>query len=83
MTKDELKTILNEAGSQLVSVRFIKRDGSPRTLVTNPRQVLETLGTGKSSDKVVTIVDIKKNLWRSIRPESIVSVKTGGHLTIA
>jgi hypothetical protein len=78
MTRQELKSILEASGSKFVSVKFTKKDGSERTLLTNPRQVLETLGTGKSSDKVVTIVDAKIGQWRSIRPESILSVKAGG-----
>jgi len=78
VTRQEFKSILEASGSRFVSVKFTKKDGSERTLLTNPRQVLETLGAGKSSDKVVTIVDAKIGQWRSVRPESILSVKVGG-----
>ena len=80
MTRNQLKSILEASGSKFVSIRFAKKDGSQRTLLTNPAQVLETLGTGKSSDKVVTIVDAQLGQWRSIRPESILSVKAGGEV---
>lgn len=76
MTSQEFRSILEASGSKFVSVKFTKKDGSQRTLLTNPAQVLETLGTGKSSDKVVTLVDAQLGQWRSIRPESIVSVKS-------
>jgi len=74
-----------------VEVVFVKKDGSHRTLigtlygghipkdkwpkapeVTNP---LSSTTLKKKSDEVQTIFDIEKQDWRSIRYDSVVSVR--------
>jgi len=44
-----IRQFIYEAGSSIISVSFIKQDGSLRQLSFNPRDTKEIKGTGKPS----------------------------------
>ena len=58
---EAIRKIIDEAGSKLVSVRFIKKDGTERQLTWNPQHVGEIKGTGtKCADpNIFRVMDIK------------------------
>ena len=79
---ETLRQAITEAGSQFVSVRFVKADGSERQMTVNPRQFLETKGTGKpaSDPNIFRVVDAKLGQWRSFDARRVTSVKIFGQL---
>lgn len=79
---DRIRSILEDSKSRLVSIRFIKKDGSERLLRTNPKQFLETKGTGNrnSDPDLFIVVDHTSGQWRSFRSDSVVSIKSNGRL---
>jgi hypothetical protein len=89
--RNELKTktikrIIAEAGSHIVSVEFIKRDGTKRQLCFNPRDTQEVKGTGTSSTKPgvircrdFTIARSKgEGAWRSFDCERVTRLVSKG-----
>ena len=75
-----IETILKAAGSRYVTVDFIKKDGSLRTLTFNPRHHLETKGTGSTRPSdLFTVVDSAKTQWRSFRADQVLSIKANGN----
>lgn len=82
-TSKLLHQIIEEAGSHLCSVTFIKADGSERNLTFNPQHVGEIKGTGKANadpEKFV-VMDIKLNQWRSFRADRVLKIKVSGQIT--
>jgi len=86
-TKTELvKRFIFDAGSSIVSVEFIKADGTPRCLQFNPRDTTEIKGTGKPSTKpsIVRCRDFAvarkdgQGAWRSFDCERVTSIKANG-----
>ena len=67
---EAIRQILEDAGSSLVSVRFIKKDGTERQLTGNPTK----------DPRIVRIRDIKLGQWRSFDCDRVVSVKCKGQL---
>lgn len=65
-----IRALIESAGSQFVSVQFIKQDGSTRQLTFNPKHVGEIKGTGHALkdpaaiENIVRCMDISKG-WRS------------------
>ena len=80
---DLIKTILDTAGSQFVSVTFTKTNGEERQLTFNPNHIGEIKGTGtKCQDPdVFKVMDIKLNQWRSFRADRVVKIKVAGQTT--
>lgn len=77
----QIRTILEAAGSRYVTVRFIKKDGTPRTLTFNPRHHLETKGTGSTKPAdLFTVVDTTKTQWRSFRAHQVREIKANGNV---
>jgi hypothetical protein len=81
-----IKKFIFEAGSSIVSVQFIKADGTVRKLQFNPRDTKEIKGTGTPSREVSIIrcrdFSIARNegegAWRSFDCERVVSIKANG-----
>lgn len=67
------EAIVSRAKNGTVIVKFTKKDGSARTLfgTLSSKVVPETKGVRTSSPEVVTLFDIQKQEWRSIRVDSI------------
>lgn len=81
-----IKRFIFNAGPSIVSVSFIKADGSLRKLVFNPRDAKEIKGTGTPSAKpnIVRCRDFAvarkegQGAWRSFDCERVVSIKANG-----
>ncbi len=87
MTKtDKIKSFIFNAGSSIVNVRFVKADGSVRSLCFNPRDTKEIKGTGTAVKKPSIIrcrdFTIARNVgegaWRSFDCERVLSIKANG-----
>ena len=81
-----IKQFIFNAGSSIVSVEFIKADGSVRSLQFNPRDTKEIKGTGAATKKpsIVRCRDFSiarsagEGAWRSFDCERVISVKANG-----
>ena len=81
---DRVQSIIDRSKSGFVSIRFLKKDGSERTLVVNPAQVGEIKGTGRqcTDPDIFRFVDSKLGQWRSFDAKRVVSIKSNGQLTV-
>jgi hypothetical protein len=81
-----IRQFIVNAGSSIVSVQFIKADGSLRSLQFNPRDRQEVNGTGKPSEKpsIIRCRDFTvarkqgAGAWRSFDCDRVVSIKANG-----
>ena len=81
-----VKQFIFNAASSIVSVEFIKADGSVRSLQFNPRDSKEIKGTGTVVKKpnIVRCRDFRiarttgEGAWRSFDCERVISVKANG-----
>ena len=81
-----VKQFVAEAGSSIVSVKFIKADGSLRIIQFNPRDRQEIKGTGHALKNASTIRcrdfriarEAGEGAWRSFDCERVVSIKANG-----
>ena len=81
-----VKQFVFDAGSSIVSVEFIKTDGTLRTLQFNPRDSKEIKGTGTAAKPAsiircrdFTIARTKgEGAWRSFDCDRVVSIKAKG-----
>ena len=82
MTRTQLESILDRAGSRLVSVSFTKANGEARQLTFNPKQVGEIKGTGSTcaDPNVFRVVDNKIQQWRSFRADRVIQIKVNGEI---
>lgn len=81
-THQAVREILDAAGSSLVSVRFIKKDGTERQLTGNLKDHNDIKGTGTPTQdpNIVRIRDIKLGQWRSFDCRRVVSIKSQGQV---
>jgi hypothetical protein len=85
-----VRGFLRHAGSSIVSVEFLKADGSLRKLQFNPCDRQEIKGTGKPSTNpsIVRCRDFTvarkdgQGAWRSFDCERVVSIKAKGETLI-
>lgn len=81
-----VKQFIVNAGTTIVSVKFIKADGTVRTLQFNPRDRQEIKGTGFALKNPSTVrcrdFTVARNVgagaWRSFDCERVVSIKANG-----
>jgi hypothetical protein len=81
-----IKQFIFNAGSSIVSVQFVKADGTVRKLQFNPLDSCEIKGTGYALKKPSIIrcrdFTIARNegqgAWRSFDCERVVSIKSNG-----
>jgi hypothetical protein len=75
-----IRQILNDAGSSLVSVYFIKKDGTERQLTGNLLDHNDIKGTGTPTQdpNIVRIRDIKLGQWRSFDCRRVTKIRTKG-----
>jgi hypothetical protein len=87
MDKTEaIRQFIFSAGSSIISVRFVKADGTLRTLQFNPRDTSEIKGTGHptKNPSIIRCRDFgvaKKEgegAWRSFDCNRVVSIKAHG-----
>lgn len=81
-TTEAIRQVLEAAGSSLVSVRFIKKDGTERQLTGNLLDHNDIKGTGTPAKdpNIVRIRDIKLGQWRSFDCSRVVSIKSKGQV---
>ena len=83
---DIIKRFIRDAESSIVSVQFIKADGSLRSLQFNPRDTQEIKGTGHALKKpsIVRCRDFAvarkegEGAWRSFDCERVVKIQAHG-----
>ena len=76
-TPERTRQLLGIAGSTFVSIVFIKKDGSERTMVINPKDFRDIKGTGTptTDPHIFRVRDIHKNEWRSFDCRRLKSVR--------
>ena len=80
---DLIQATIDRAGSQFVSVTFVKKDGTERQLTFNPKQIGEIKGTGRQCNDpdIFRIVEANKGQWRSFDAKRVISIKVNGEVT--
>jgi hypothetical protein len=80
---DLIKTIIDTAGSQFISVTFTKANGEERQLTFNPRHIGPVKGTGAKCEdpNVFKVMDVKLNQWRSFKADRVIKIKVAGETT--
>jgi len=80
-----IRQFIANAGSSIVSVRFVKLDGSLRSVQFNPRDKQEIKGTGTPTTKanIVRCRDFRQAkagnaAWRSFDTERVISIQANG-----
>ena len=81
-----IREFIFNAGSSIISVQFVKADGTPRSLQFNPLDTCEIKGTGHALKKPsiircrdFTIARTKgEGAWRSFDCERVTSIKAQG-----
>lgn len=84
MNSKELASIVASSNGRFVSVTFIKKDGTERTMLCR-LGVTKYLKGGTSkldAEKYLTVFDVQKEQYRAINKETIVSVKLAGNIYI-
>ena len=80
MNSNELASIVAASNGRFVSVTFIKKDGTERTMLCR-LGVTKHLKGGESklnADQYLTVFDVQKEAYRAINRDTIVSVKLAG-----
>jgi hypothetical protein len=78
-----IRRLIDSAGSQFVSVHFIKADGELRQLTFNPKHIGEIKGTGHALkdpaaiENIVRCMDIAKG-WRSFDCRRVCQLTVNG-----
>ena len=83
---DRVRRFIFNAGATIVSVRFIKKDGTLRCIQFNPRDTKEIKGTGTASKppSIIRCRDFSiaksagSGAWRSFDCERVVSISAKG-----
>ena len=80
MDSKELASIVAASNGRFVSVTFIKKDGTERSMLCR-LGVTKHLKGGESklnADQYLTVFDVQKEAYRAINKETILSVKLAG-----
>lgn len=81
ITQERLRELIESSGNKIFSVDFIKKDGSPRTMV-GMLGVKKHLAGGESTTKhlryLITCFDMQKKAYRCINLETVKRVRAGG-----
>jgi hypothetical protein len=80
-----IKSFIFNCGSNIVSVEFIKKDGTKRCITFNPRDTKEIkgIGTNCTVPSIIRVRDFKlakqgPGAWRSFDCDRVVKVKSMG-----
>jgi hypothetical protein len=81
----DIRSIINEIGSEFFTVTFTKKDGSIRTMNCR-KNVTKHLKGGVSTtakyDHLLTVYDVKAEGYRNINLNTIIEVKANGNVFI-
>ena len=88
MTNAQLLTAsIAVSGSRIMSTVHVKKDGTRRKTVFNPRHIGEIKGTGNpmrgaAAVNVFRVMDLTQNppAWRAVDARRLVEVKVGGQV---
>jgi hypothetical protein len=81
MDSKELASIVAASNGRFVSVVFVKKDGTERSMLCR-LGVTKHLKGGESklnADQYLTVFDVQKEAYRAINKETILSVKLAGN----
>ncbi len=80
---DFLRSAIDRAGSHLVSVTFVKKDGSERKLTFNAKDHNDVKGTGTpcSNPNIFRVRETIKGQWRSFDAERVLQIRVNGEIT--
>lgn len=84
MNSNELASIVAASNGRFVSVTFIKKDGTERSMLCR-LGVTKYLKGGESklnADQYLTVFDVQKEAYRAINKDTILSVKLAGTIYI-
>jgi hypothetical protein len=84
MDSKELASIVAASNGRFVSVTFIKKDGTERSMLCR-LGVTKHLKGGESklnADQYLTVFDVQKEAYRAINKDTILSVKLAGNIYI-
>lgn len=80
-----IRQFIANAGSSIVSVNFVKLDGSLRSVQFNPRDRQEIKGTGSPTTKasIIRCRDFRQAkqgnaAWRSFDTDRVISIQANG-----
>jgi hypothetical protein len=81
----QIREIIEQAGSTFVSVKFIKKDGSERDITFNPKDCNEIKGTGKprQNPNLFNIREVQnketgKTVWKSFDGTRVLRISAKG-----
>lgn len=81
----QIREIIEQAGSTFVRVTFIKKDGSERKITFNPKDYNEIKGTGKprQNPNLFNIREVQnketgKTVWKSFDGTRVLSISAKG-----
>jgi hypothetical protein len=85
---ENIRNFLRSCGSTIVSVEFMKKDGTIRKILFNPKDRNEIVGTGSKvqNPNIIAVRDLgiaqsqKTGAWRSFDVNRIVSIKSRGQV---
>jgi hypothetical protein len=84
MNKATLERLMEEAGDKILTIRFVKKDGTIRNL--NGRLgVTSKLRGGESTlsrDKFITIYDVKKHDYRAVNKDTVLEIHMKGKVYV-
>ena len=73
---NKLSEVIENSGGKMLTVVFIKADGTERVLNGRVGVSKYVKGTGKvMSDKYLTIYDVKNKGYRSVNKDTIIEVR--------
>jgi hypothetical protein len=88
MTRSEtIREFLQESGSTIISVKFVKKNGEVRKIQFNPRDRQEIVGTGTNNTNpdIIRVRDFSiahengHGAWRSFDANRVVSITSNGN----
>lgn len=85
MTNHEsIRTVLDAAAGKLVTIQFLKKDGTARLMQFDPAEKGEIKGTGHVTPdpNIFRVVDSKLGQWRSFDARRCTSIEVDGVKTI-
>ena len=77
-----VRSVIEKAGSRMVSVTFYKKDGTKRKLTFNPKDRQGIKGTGHSTAKpnIFRVREIGKDQWRSFDSDRLLTLRANSQL---
>lgn len=77
MNASTIRSVITEAGSNLVSVTFIKKDGTKRLMTFDPTDHSDIKGTGKpcTNPDIFRVREYGRDQWRSFDASRVLNIQ--------